>query len=92
MGNFYLSRRNADEVSWKQLSKEQEQEVETASASTDDGADPDPAKKKTIMAADWSTEKRVSARRENIWKLQKKIPNGDKRELAQDLQKSDGGA
>ena len=54
-GNFHLSRRNADELSWKQLSKEQEQEAETASASTDDGADPDAAKKKTIMAADWTT-------------------------------------
>ena len=83
-GEFYLSRRNADEVSWKQLPKEQGQEAETASASTDDGADPDAAKKKTIKAADWSTEKRVSVRRENIFELQKK-PRRGQRELAQDL-------
>ena len=84
-GEFYLSRRNADEVSWKQLSKEQGQEAETASASTDDGADPDAAMKKTIKAADRSTEKGVSVRRENIWKLQKKKPRWGQRELAQDL-------
>ena len=69
MVNFHLNRRNA-ELSWKQLSK-------TASASTDDGADPDAAMKKTIKAADRSTEKRVSVRRENIWELQKN-PDGTK--------------
>ena len=56
------------------------QEAVTASASTDSGGKQEVGKKKKLRAVDWSTDKRISVRREDKWDLQK-ILDGKKGSL-----------